>query len=333
MIGVMAVPYVALGDSYAAGVGGGAEVDACWRAVDGYPVLVARALGVDVAYDACLGATTADVRAGQLGHLDPQTRYVSITIGGNDIGFVPVLVTAAEPAWLSDSDAAIDRALVILRRVLPGRLDGLYASIRKGAPNARIVATGYPRLFNGIDCNLATFFSAHEMVRLNAAADELASTIGAAAGRAGFDYLDVVAVFDGHAVCDPAEWLNGVNWPIQGSFHPNHDGHAAYARLVGQRLAAAAEVASAGEPRVVRGTSSRGSAPTFSLPDLLSPRSLAGAATYGIDPDEVAALARSVERPTLRPSRAEPADLEVYRRLHILDAEVARRRWPDRYNA
>ncbi len=183
----MTATYVALGDSYAAGVGGGSEVDACWRAHDGYPVQVAAALGVAVAYDACLGATTSDVGTCQLDDLGPDAAYVSVTIGGNDIEFVPVLV----------------------------------------------------------------------------AADELAGTIGAAASRAGLDFLDVIGDFAGHAVCDDREWLHGVDWPIQGSFHPNRDGHAANARLVAHRLGGSDEGDGASppaEPRVVRGAPSRGSA-------------------------------------------------------------------------
>lgn len=323
----MAAPYVALGDSYAAGVGGGDRVDACWRSADGYPVLVAKALGVDLAYQACLGAVVSDVRAGQLVALGIDTEQVSITIGGNDIGFVPVLVSAAEPSWFSDSDAAIDRALATLRTVLPGRLDGLYAELRDRAPDARVACTAYPRLFNGTDCNLATFFSSSEMTRLNAAADELATTIGAAAARAGFELVDVIEDFVGHAVCDRVEWLNGVNWPIEGSFHPSHDGHGAYARAVLAGLVAPGATASSKEPVVERAPSARGSAPTFALPDLLSPRSLSGAAAFGIDPDEVAALARSVQRPAA-PLREREVD--AYRRLHALDAQVAGRRWPER---
>ena len=44
------------------------------------------------------------------------------------------------------------------------------------------------------------------MARLNAAADELGSTIAAAARRAGFTYAGVGSRFARHAVCDDPEW-------------------------------------------------------------------------------------------------------------------------------
>ncbi|MCE1180392.1 MAG: SGNH/GDSL hydrolase family protein [Micrococcales bacterium] len=306
--------YVALGDSYAAGVGGGPRASGCWRADAGYPVLLARTLGLDLAYQACLGATIADVERHQMGALSDATRLVSITLGGNDIGFAPVLISAAEPAWMSDSDTAIDAALVTLRTELPTRLRGLYAAVRERAPQAELVVTTYPRLFNGEDCQLATFFSDHEMTRLNAAADELAAVIAEAAATVGATVVDVVDPFVGHAVCDEDEWVNGVAWPLEGSFHPSAAGHAAYARLVAGAVTVPPSAA-APEPRITHGPEAPGSAPTFRLPDLLSPRSLEGARAHGLDPDEVAALAA-------RTQAGAQTDLAAYQRLMELDAQV-----------
>lgn len=317
----MTAPYAALGDSYAAGVGGGASRGVCWRADDGYPVLVGRTLGVDVAYEACLGAIVPDVERFQLHALGPGTQLVTITIGGNDIGFVPVLIACAEPAWMRDSDPVIDKALHRIRLELPGRLDRVLAEIGRRAPRARVVVTGYPRLFNGIDCNLATFFTGHEMDRMNAAADELAAAIASAAGRVGAGFVDVLDDFAGHAVCDDPEWVNGVNQPIEGSFHPNVLGHGAYAlavlHLLGPRFPAAPERAS----RVRPGLCVAGSAPTFRLPDLTGPRSLAGATAHGLDAAEVAALG---DRLRTTAAGGFP-DLAAAARLHELDAEVCAR--------
>jgi len=292
----MSLPYVALGDSYAAGVGGGARVNDCWRAVEGYPVLVARSLELDLAYQACLGATIRNVEADQLQALGPDTTHVSLTIGGNDIGFVPVLVECAKPAWMVDSDPVIDEALATLRTELPSALGSLLARIAEGAPGAELVVTAYPVLFNGQDCNALTFFSPHEMARIEAGVGELATVIGDAARTARAGFVDPRTAFEGHAICDGQEWLNGVSWPLEHSYHPNADGHAAYARLVASELGVEKEAAPrTGEVRVVQGPASRGEAPTFSLPDLLSPESLAGARRHGLDADHVAELARRAE--------------------------------------
>ena len=285
--------YVALGDSYAAGVGGGARRNDCWRAVEGYPVLVARTLGLHVAYQACLGATIDNVERDQVQALGPETTHVSLTVGGNDIGFVPVLIECAKPSWMSDSDPVIDAALAILRTRLPARLASLLVTIGERAPNAEVAVTAYPVLFNGEDCNALTFFSPHEMGRIKDGVDELAGVIGAAAGEAGAAFVDPRPPFAGHAICDDREWLNGASLPLEGSFHPNADGHEAYARLVTTEFdATSAGLGPERDVRVIEGPASRGDAPTFRLPDLLSPQSLEGARRHGLDPARVEALAR-----------------------------------------
>ncbi|KGN37826.1 SGNH/GDSL hydrolase family protein [Knoellia subterranea] len=303
-------PYVALGDSYAAGVGGGARRSECWRAMDGYPVLVARALGLDLAYEACLGATIRDVERKQLSALTPATSHVSLTIGGNDVGFTPVLIECAKPSWMGDSDAAIDAALATLRTELPSRLAGVLGRITQGAPTAELVLTAYPVLFNGDDCNALTFFSPHEMRRLEAGVDELAGVIGAAARDADAQFVDPRAAFDGHAICDAQEWLNGASWPLEVSFHPNGMGHAAYARLVLDAFGRGdSELGRERDIAIAERPSARGEAPTFGLPDLLSAESLDGARRHGLDPDHVERLVRE----------------ERHDELHALDRQVRAR--------
>lgn len=316
----MTSPYVALGDSYAAGVGGGARQSECWRAVEGYPVLVARALGLDLAYQACLGATARNVERDQLGALGPATSHVSLTVGGNDIGFVPVLVECAKPAWMVDSDPVVDEALRIVRTVLPGRLRSLLARIREGAPGAALVVTAYPVLFNGEDCNALTFFSPHEMRRIGEGIGELAGVIAEAARAAGAEVVDPREAFTGHAICDDVEWLNGASWPLEGSFHPSSAGHAAYARLVAAAFGVPDGAVPPREVRVEEGPAVRGEAPTFSLPDLLSRESLDGARRHGLDPDRVAELARRARQPVLG-AEAEAARAE----LKALDRMVRER--------
>lgn len=298
----MSLPYVALGDSYAAGVGGGARRSECWRAFEGYPVVVARSLGLDLAYQSCLGATIGNVERDQVDGLGVETTHVSVTIGGNDVGFTPVLIEAAKPSWMSDSDPFIDDALAILRTQLEERLAALLVTIGERAPDAKVVVTAYPVLFNGEDCNALTFFSPHEMSRIKEAVNELAGVIGAVTHDAGAAFVDPRAAFVEHAICDSEEWLNGASWPPEESFHPNSAGHAAYARAV---TTAFGEVGDELRPerdiRIVEGRARRGDAPTFRLPDLLSRQSLDGARRHGIDPDHIADLARQAEPPAIGP--------------------------------
>lgn len=223
------VEYAALGDSYASGVGTRDYIDdgsGCSRSEYAYPSLLADDLGANLDFAACSGATTVDLIAEQLGGLSSATDLVTVTIGGNDTGWASIVQQCAYPyPWTCDEE--IEAAERYIRDELPGRLGAAYTAIADAAPNAEVVVLGYPRLFNGESCNVITRISAEEQALLNAAADLLAETIGTVAGEHGFRHIDVRDAFDGHAICDDAEWLNGLSWPIAESYHPNRDGQSA----------------------------------------------------------------------------------------------------------
>lgn len=226
---VPAPSYVALGDSYSSGTGTRTYLDDgtdCLRSVSAYPSLIASARGYSLNFRACSGAVIDDVASNQVNALSSSTGFVSISVGGNDAGFADVITECAKPGWLSRCNAKIDQAQAFISNTLPGRLGALYASIRSRAPQAKVVVVGYPRLFNGDDCNALTFFSPAEEARLNATADLLNSKLSARASAAGFRFANPTSRFLGHAVCDSPEWINGLSWPIVESFHPNKAGHA-----------------------------------------------------------------------------------------------------------
>ncbi len=221
--------YVALGDSYSSGTGTRsylADGTSCQRSVYAYPSLDAAALGLSLTFRACSGATVADVSATQLSALTSSTAYVTISVGGNDAGFADVLTTCALPGWLSNCNKAIDGARNVISATLPTRLAKLYSSIRAKAPNAKVIVVGYPRVFNGTDCNALTWFSPSEESRLNATADLLNATTSTVAAGKGFTFVNPTPSFSGHAVCDRTEWLNGLSSPVSESYHPNRSGHA-----------------------------------------------------------------------------------------------------------
>ncbi|NUQ33304.1 MAG: SGNH/GDSL hydrolase family protein, partial [Dermatophilaceae bacterium] len=220
--------YVALGDSYSSGTGTRAYISdgtSCQRSVYAYPSLDAASLGLALTFRACSGATVADVTNTQLSALSSSTAYVTISVGGNDAGFADVLTECAQPAWMSNCNGAIDGAQSIINNTLPGRLSTLYSSIRTKAPNAKVIVVGYPRIFNGEDCNAFTWFSPTEESRLNATADLLNSRTSTAAAARGFTFVNPTSKFVGHAVCDSPEWLNGLSSPVSESYHPNVAGH------------------------------------------------------------------------------------------------------------
>lgn len=226
--------YVALGDSYSSGTGTRVydRSASCQRSRYAYPALVARRRpNVRLVFAACAGATTADVLLRQVSRLDGATRLVTITIGGNDIGFATVLGSCAG-GRAARCRRAIDAAVAMTRDELPGRLDTVYAQIRRRAPRARVVVLGYPRLFSGASCQS---ISPELVERLNRGAVLLRDTIRRrvrAAGRR-FSFADPIGAFDDHGICGRRPWINGLVAPLTDSYHPNRAGHSrGYAALV-----------------------------------------------------------------------------------------------------
>lgn len=219
--------YVALGDSYSSGTGTRTYFDsACQRSYTAYPELVAKDRpNTALVFAACSGAKTGDVLNNQVQQLTTDTRFVTITIGGNDAGFSSVITECAKPAWLSNCAGRVTTAQTYIRNTLPGQLDSVYNSIHSRAPTATVIVLSYPRLFNGEDCNAGTWFSPDDETRLNATADLLASTTKTRAAAHGFVFKDAIAPFTGHAICSSSEWLNGLSNPTGESYHPNTSGH------------------------------------------------------------------------------------------------------------
>jgi lysophospholipase L1-like esterase len=231
-------PYTALGDSYSSGVGTRnyyPDSGSCYRGPQAYPVQVAARLGAQLTFVACSGARVPDV-LNQLGSLNASTAYVTVSVGGNDAGFADVITKCAYP-WPWTCTADINNANNYIRNTLPGALNNLYNQIRTRAPNARVAVVGYPRLFNGEQCNFAARISPAEQSALNATADLLATTIAGRAAAYGFGFVDVRTPFTGHAVCDDVEWLNGLSNPVLESYHPNGAGQTnGYTPLVANAL-------------------------------------------------------------------------------------------------
>ena len=317
--------YVALGDSFAAGVGARSYYpdDDCYRSPRGYPVLLAQRAGLSLRFAACSGAVTADVLESQVSALRRDTAYVSLTVGGNDLGFSSVLTTCALPGWVGSCGGAVDRGLRTLRTALPARVDRVLGAVRSRAPQARVVVTGYPRLFAGEDCNAATFFSAAEMTRLNAATIELNALLRQRAAAAAVGYVDPAPAFRGHAWCEDDAWVNGLSRPVVNSFHPTAAGHAAYADLVGPALglpaAGSASVSSTSRPAVGLVSTASAEGPfSFRTPDLGSERVTRAAERAGVTRAELGEL-RRLQRAGSAATRAE---LE---RSDALDARLTRR--------
>jgi lysophospholipase L1-like esterase len=223
------VHYVALGDSYASGVGSGnytSSSGSCDRSTLAASQLWANAHSpATYASVACSGAKTTDVNANQLSALSSSTTLVSITIGGNDVNFAGTL----EDCVLYSTSTCVNEVNAdetVARNQLPGWLDTTYNGIRSHAPNAKVVVLDYPRFYH--DLWYCVGLSSTDRNKINEGADVLDGVIQAAAARHGFVFADVRSAFaNGHEICDGSSWLHSIDWSdITQSYHPTADGQS-----------------------------------------------------------------------------------------------------------
>jgi lysophospholipase L1-like esterase len=256
---------LALGDSYSSGEGAGdyepgtnTPSNGCHRSRSAWPALFARERRLQALPSlACSGATVTDVLTGrkhgeterqrsQLGRIARSPDVLTITIGGNDLGFRSVLercmaVNCIHRGADDPLDAKID-ALAL-------RLPDVYRAIQAAAPGGRVVVVDYPRLFPDSDpsdptpnCAAEGLISPAEGNYLNRKVERADVAILDAAREAGVDAIDVSNALEGGQLsCSGKQYLNHASPQLKvlsGSFHPNADGQERLARVVSAHLAA-----------------------------------------------------------------------------------------------
>ncbi|GGZ11982.1 SGNH/GDSL hydrolase family protein [Streptomyces nitrosporeus] len=220
--------YVALGDSYSSGVGAGSytsESGDCKRSTKAYPYLWRDANApASFKFVACSGATTTTVAGSQLSALSSSTTLVSITAGGNDVGFADVMQTCVLQSQAT-CVSRVNTAVSQVQNTLPGRLDSLYSSIRSRSPQAHVVVLGYPRFYK-LSGSCIAGLTETERGAINNASDILNGVIAKRAADAGFTFSSVVDEFTGHELCSGDAWLHSVTLPITNSYHPKVAGQS-----------------------------------------------------------------------------------------------------------
>jgi lysophospholipase L1-like esterase len=235
--------YVALGDSYAAGQGAGPYLDGCFRSDNAYSELADALKTVKVVTNvACSGRTTQGVVKEQLGQLNRKTDLVTITAGGNNLGFGELVgycgalaLGAAPDATLYAQACALASAYAeaqLTSGQLYADLASMIQSVHAAAPNAKIVVTGYPYLFDPIGPG-RTDALAQFIYQATDLANNLNGTIAIAAGNAkaigriDVEFVGVTTAFAGHGVLTTDPWIN-LGGATADNFHPNAEGYQAY---------------------------------------------------------------------------------------------------------
>ena len=269
---VLRGPYVALGDSYTAGLGIPEQTGAtagCGQSTSSYPFLVAHSLRLDLTDMSCSSATIPDMTAAQptgdgtnpaqLSALSPGTALVTVSIGGNDIGLIDIVTKCTEldlvPALIGGGSSTLTPcedfytsggADQIRQRIqaVTGHLAGTLTQIRERAPRARVYVVGYPDLLpaEGGGCGGALGITAGDIAFLNREEVRLNGTLEQAARAAGDGYVDTYAPSQGHDACSaPASrWLEPLLTSAAAApLHPNAAGERGMADAVVEAVTSA----------------------------------------------------------------------------------------------
>ncbi|HET6733994.1 SGNH/GDSL hydrolase family protein [Mycobacterium sp.] len=245
--------YVALGSSMAAGPGirpaaEGAPFRAA-RSARNYPHLVAEKLGLDLVDVTYSGATTANVLTDpqhgappQIDALDGSEELVTVTIGGNDVGYVQFLFAAGLPRVVRSvplvgcllrgplDPAARDRALVDVAE----SLKQVGHTLRRRSPRAKVLFVDYLTLLPPPGTP-APPLSDSDLAVGRHIADTLARLTADAATDTGCGLVRAAEASREHHAWSAQPWTTKYGLPLPGRtapLHPNAAGMRAVADLV-----------------------------------------------------------------------------------------------------
>lgn len=224
-----AVNYVALGDSYASGVGAGSYISSsgsCQRSTKAFSQLWANAKApASYTSVACSGATTASVVSGQLSALSAATTLVSVVVGGNDVGFANIMSTCALKGT-TECVNAVQAAETKAQAQLPGLLNNVYNGITARSPQAKVVVVGYP-VFYQLGVFGCIGLTETSRAKIDEGINMVDGIIKTAATQHGFTFADVRSAFVGHQLCSGDKWLHALNFAdLSISYHPMASGQS-----------------------------------------------------------------------------------------------------------
>jgi lysophospholipase L1-like esterase len=244
--------YVALGSSMAAGPGIRPSADGApfraGRSARNYAHLVAERLGLDLVDVTYSGATTANILTDpqhgtppQAEALDGSEDLVTVTIGGNDAGYVPLLMAAGLPRFVRTvpllggvvremvNPTARDRALVEVAESLKevGR------TLRQRSPRAKVLFVDYLTLLPPIGAPPP--LSDVDVAVARRVADTLERLTAEAAADTACEIVRVAQASREHHAWSAEPWTTKFGLPLPGRpapLHPNAAGMRAVADLI-----------------------------------------------------------------------------------------------------
>jgi len=241
--------YVAMGSSFAAGPGIPDYYEAtpapCYRSTQNYAHQLASRLNLNLTDVSCSGATTAHLDGPrgaippQLDALTPDTRLVTLTIGGNDLGYIGGLAAASCAGLMAETGIEANCSPLITlphERTfadLAARMDAVAKDIRRRAPQAKLVFVDYLAVLPEAGICPATPLDEFQADGARYTARRLAEITRTVAGQNGAGIITASEFSKGHDACSADPWMNGYprpGAPVAGTlYHPNAKGMTAIA--------------------------------------------------------------------------------------------------------
>ncbi len=245
--------YVALGSSMAAGPGIPPRAPdsprLAMRSARNYPHLVADELGLDLVDVTYSGATTAHVLREEQNGAPPQVtalrgdeELVTITIGGNDVWYVPGLYAASCPRPLRlvpvvgrGLRSAVDREQRDRSLVeVAASLRDVGTTVRAACPEARVLFVDYLTLLPPAGTR-AFPLRADDVDVFRHVAQQLERITAEAAAETGCELVRAAAASRDHHAWSRDPWTVAATLPLPGrplAYHPNAWGMRQVADLV-----------------------------------------------------------------------------------------------------
>jgi lysophospholipase L1-like esterase len=239
--------YVSLGDSYVAGpfIPNPVLPLGCLKSDHNYPHLSAAAIGLPLRDPSCSGATTDDMtqpqnvdpdgpNPPQFNSLDPSTKVVSLTIGGNDIGFSSIAESCitynpfSHPCKDKYNSGGVDQISQRIQATAP-KVAAVLQGIHARSPSARVFVVNYPAIFpeTGSGCWPQMPISFSDAPYLRAKEQELNQMLATQAAANGASLASWYAASIGHDACKSSSvrWVEPlVPGNSAAPIHPNAAG-------------------------------------------------------------------------------------------------------------
>jgi lysophospholipase L1-like esterase len=245
--GARAANYVSLGDSYAAGPlipNQSLNPLGCLRSDHNYAHDAAPGIGLTLRDPSCSGATTVNMtqqqnvefgpNPPQFNSLDASTTVVSVTIGGNDIGFSEVAQSCitinpfSHPCLDKYNPGGKDQLVERIASAAP-KVAAVLQGIHSRSPAAKIYVVNYPAIFpeTGFGCWPQMPIGFQDVPYLRSTEQKLNAMLAAQAAANGATLVDWYKASIGHDACKSTSnrWVEPlVPGTLAAPIHPNKTG-------------------------------------------------------------------------------------------------------------